>query len=99
MDDIKAAAAQHHEDAAGQLEISAGKHRDAAKQCLNGNFEKAHALAMSAAEAETLANRHAMQGLDLYRHHAEEVAEHKTEVAAEEAAREAKHAAKAAAAE
>jgi len=98
MDDIKTAAAKHHEDAAAQLELSAGMHRNAAKQCLNGNFEKAHALGVSAAEAETLANRHAMQGLDLYRHHAEEVAEHKSEVAAEEAARVAKHAAKDAAA-
>ncbi len=95
MDDIKSAAAQHHEDAAIQFEIAAGRHRDAAKQCLNGNFEKAHSLAMLAAEAETLGNQHAMKGLDLYRHHAEEVAEHKAEVAAEEAAREAKHAAKA----
>ena len=95
MDDIKTAAAAHHEDAATQLEIAAGQHRDAAKQCLNGNFGKAQSLATSAAEAETLANRHAMQGLDLYRHHAEQVAEHKDELAAEDAARVAKHAARA----
>ncbi len=97
MDDIKSAAAGHHEDAATQLDTAARLHRDAAKQCLNGNFDKAQSLATSAAEAETVANRHALQGLDLYRHHAEEVAEHKSEVASEVAAREAKHAAKAAA--
>ncbi len=97
MDDIKAAAAGHHGDAAQQLEIAAKMHHDAAKQCLSGNFAKAQSLATSAAEAETLANRHAMQGLDLYRHHAEEVAGHKAELAAEDAARTAKHEAKAAA--
>src|ERR1700684_2348419 len=97
MDDIKSSAARHHEDAAIQLDIAAKLHRDAATQCINGNFDKAQTLATSAAEAETLANRHAMQGLDLYRHHAEEVAEHKNEMASEVAAREAKHAAKAAA--
>ncbi len=96
MDDIKAAAAEHHDEAARQLELAAKMHRDAAKQCGSGNFEKAQSLATSAAEAETLANRHAMQGLDLYRHHAEEVAEHKAELAAEDAARVAKHEAKAA---
>lgn len=94
MDNIKTEAAEHHEAAATQLDHSAKMHRDAAKQCLNGNFEKAQSLATSAAEAETLANRHAMEGLALYRHHAEEVAEHKQEIAAEEAVREAKHAAK-----
>ena len=94
MDDIKAAAAEHHNDAAHQLEIAAKMHRDAAKQCLSGNFEKAVSLATSAAEADTAANRVAMQALDLYRHHDEEVAGHKAEVAAEEAARAAKHEAK-----
>ena len=53
-------------------------------------------LATSAAEADTLANRHALEAVDLYRHHAEEVAEHKAELANEEAARAAKHEAKAA---
>ena len=96
MDDIKTTAAEHHEAAAHQLEVAAQMHRDAAKQCASGNFEKAQSLATSAAEADTVANRHAMQALDLYRHHSEEVAEHKAEVAAEEAARAAKHDAKAA---
>ncbi len=94
MDDIKAAAAGHHDEAAHQLEIAAKMHRDAAKQCMSGNFEKAQSLATSAAEAETLANRHAMQALDQYRHHGEEVAEQKAEAASEEAARAAKREAK-----
>lgn len=94
MDDIKATAAAHHEDAAHSLETAAKMHRDAATQCLSGNFAKAQDLAISAAEADTLANRHAMQAVDLYRHHQEEVAEHKSELAAEQAAREAKQAAK-----
>ena len=95
MDDIKANAAKQHDDAAHHLEVAAKMHRDAGKQCMSGNFQKAHSLATSAAEADTVANRHAMQAVDLYRHHAEEVAEHKAEVAAEEAARAAKHDAKA----
>lgn len=94
MDDIKAAAAEHHDQAAHLFEIATKMHRDAAKQCMSGNFEKAQTLATSAAEAETDANRHAMEALDLYRHHAENVAGHKAEVAAEEAARVAKHQAK-----
>ena len=93
MDNIKADAAGRHEQAAHHLEIAAKMHRDAAKQCLSGNYEKAQSLATSAAEADTLANRHAVEAVDLYRHHAEEVAEHKVEAAAEEAARAAKHAA------
>ena len=97
MDDIKAAAAGHHDEAAHQLEIAAKMHHDAAKQCLSGNFEKAQGLATSAAEADTVANRHALQAVDLYRHHAEEVSEHKAELATEEAARAAKREAKAAA--
>ena len=96
MDDIKAAAAEQHEAAASSLEVAAKMHRDAAKQCSSGNFQKAHSLATSAAESETLANRHSIQAVDLYRHHAEEVAEHKAELAAEEAARAEKREAKAA---
>jgi hypothetical protein len=96
MDDIKVAAAGHHEDAAHQFEIAAKMHRDAAKQCMSGNFEKAQSLATFAAEAETVANRAAMQALDLYRHHTQEVAGRKAELAAEDAARAAKHEAKAA---
>jgi hypothetical protein len=96
MEDIKSAAAEHHEQAARHLELAAAMHRDAAKQCMSGNFEKAQSLAISAAEADTAANQHAVQAVDQYRHHAEEVAAHKAEVAAEEAARTAKHAAKAA---
>ena len=95
MDDIKANAASHHEDAAHDLDIAAKMHRDAAKQCLAGNFEKAQTLATSAAETETLANRHAMQAVDLYRHHAEEVAARKAEASAEDAMRTAKHKARA----
>ena len=96
MDDIKAVAAAHHEDAAHMLEMAAQMHRDAAKQCLSGNFQKAHSLAISAAETDTAANDHAIKAVDQYRHHAEEVAEHKAELADEEAARAAKHEAKAA---
>ena len=91
MDDIKATAAGHHNEAAHHLEIAAKMHRDAAKQCASGNFEKAQSLAMSAAEIDTAANRHAIQAVDLYRHHTEEVAARKAELAAEDAAREAKH--------
>lgn len=95
MDDIKTQAAAHHNDAARHLEIAAGMHRDAAKQCESGNFEKAQHLATEAAETDTAANRHAMQALDLYRHHADQVAARKAEADAEEAARAAKKAAKA----
>ena len=96
MDDIKSIGAGHHEDAAVQFEAAAKMHRDAAKQCANGNFEKAQDLATSAAEIETTANRHAMQVAELYRHHAEQVAERKAEHDREEAARDAKREAKAA---
>ena len=96
MDDIKATAAKEHEDAAHHLEIAAGMHRDAAKQCSNGNFEKARTLATSASEVDTLANQHAMKALDLYRSHDEQVGTHKAEIAMEEQAREAKREAKAA---
>ena len=95
MDDIKAAAAEHHEAAAHHLELAAKMHHDAAKQCTSGNFEKAQSLATSAAEADTVANRSAMQALDLYRHHGQEVAEQKAEAASDEAARAAKREAKA----
>ena len=95
MDDIKTAAAAHHNDAARHLEIAAGMHRDAAKQCESGNFERAQHLATEAAETDTAASQHAMLATDLYRHHAEEVAARKAESAAENAARVAKKAAKA----
>jgi hypothetical protein len=94
MDDIKTMAATHHNDAARHLEIAAGMHRDAAKQCESGNFEKAQHLATEAAETDTAANQHAMQALDLYRHHAEQVSARKAEHDTEEAARAAKKAAK-----
>ena len=94
MDNIKSDAADHHDQAAHHLETAAKMHRDAAKQCLSGNYEKAQSLATSAAEADTVANRHAIDAVNLYRHHAEEVAGHKAEVASEEAARAAKHEAK-----
>ena len=96
MEDIKAQAAEHHEQAAHHLENAAKLHRDAAKQCHSGNFAKAESLAVSASEMDTVANRHAIQAADLYRHHTEEVTAHKAELAAEEAARTAKHEAKAA---
>ena len=63
MDDIKANAAERHEQAAHHLEIAAKMHRDAAKQCLSGNYAKAQSLATSAAEADTLANQHAMEAV------------------------------------
>ena len=94
MDDIKADAAKHHEQAAHLLETAAKMHRDAAHQCQSGNFAKAQSLGTSAAETDTVASRHATQAADLYRHHAEEVEGHKAELAAEEAARTAKHEAK-----
>ena len=94
MDDIKAEAAKHHEEAAHLLEVAARMHREAAKNCLSGNFEKAQSLGTSAAETDTVASRHATQAADLYRHHAEEVAGHKAELTAEQAARDAKHEAK-----
>ena len=64
MDDIKKQAAAHHNDAARHLEIAAGMHRDAAKQCESGNFEKAQHLATEAAETDTAANHHAMQAIE-----------------------------------
>jgi hypothetical protein len=97
MDDIKATAAKHHEDAAYQYEKAAKLLHDAAKQCTSGNFEKAESLATLAAEADTVANRSVVQAFELYRHHAQEVADRKTEAAGEDAARAAKHEAKAAA--
>ena len=99
MDDIKAKAAERHEEAAHHLEVAAKMHRDAAKQCMSGNYAKAQSLAVSAAEADGVANRLAMEAVDQYRHHADEVADHKSELAAEEAARDAKRDAKAAAAQ
>lgn len=96
MDDIKTNAAKHHDEAAHHFETATTMHRNAAKQCMFGNFEKAKSLAISASEASTLADRHAVDAVDLYRHHADEVAEHKAELVAEEAARVAKHEAKAA---
>ena len=97
MDDAKAIAAKHHQDAAHGFEVAAGMHHEAAKHCASGNFEKAESLALSAAEAEGLANRHAMEAVDQYRHHAEQAAARKAEAASEDAARIAKHEAKAAA--
>ncbi len=96
MDDIKKAASSHHEDAAHHFELAAKMHRDAAKQCNSGNYQKAQSLSVSAAEAEGIANRLAMEAVNLYRHHDDEVAEHKAEAASEQAARDAKHEARAA---
>jgi hypothetical protein len=92
--DAKTQAAAHHNNAARHLEITAGMHRDAAKHCRSGNFEQAQHLATEAAQTDTAANQHAMQAVDLYRHHGEQVAARKAEVAAEEAARAVKKAAK-----
>jgi len=94
MDDIKATAAKHHEEAAHQYDIVAKMHQEAARHCASGNFEKAEHLATTAAEADTVANRHAMGAVDLYRRHAQDLAERKAEAAAEDAARAAKHDAK-----
>ena len=99
MDDIKAIAAKHHEDAAHSFEVAAKMHHEAAKHCASGNFDKAESLAISASETEGVANRHAMQAMNQYRQHAEEVASRKAEAGREEAARVAKHEAKAAAAD
>lgn len=97
MDTIKAPAAKHHEDAAHGFEVAAKMHHEAAKHCGSGNYEKAEQLAISAAEAEGVANRHAMEAVDLYRQHHQTASEKKAEQAAEEAARTAKHDAKSAA--
>ncbi len=99
MTDIKATAAALHEETAHQLEIAAKMHHDAAKQTTSGNYAKAQELATAAAEADTVANRHAMEAVDLYRHQAEDVAAKKAETAAEDAARQKKHEAKLAAKE
>lgn len=96
MDDIKANAAKHHEDAAHQYEMIAKMHHEAAKHCASGNFEKAEHLAVTAAEADPVANRHGLEVLELYRQHKQMVAERKAAAEAEEAARAAKHEAKAA---
>jgi len=72
-------------------------HHEAAKHVGSGNFEKAERLATSAAEAEALANRHAVEALDLHRQHTQQIADRKAEAAGEEAARAAKHEAKTAA--
>ncbi len=96
MDDIKKSASAHHENAAHHLEIAAKMHRDAAKQCMSGNYQKAQSLAVSAAEADSIANRVAMEAVNLYRHHEDEVVEHKAELASEQATRDAKQEAKAA---
>lgn len=95
MDDIKASAAKHHEDAAHQFEVAAKLHHEAAKHVGSGNFEKAETLATSAAEAEAVANRHTIGALELHRQHAQQLADRKAEAAGEEAARAAKHDAKA----
>ncbi len=95
MDDMKTTAAAHHNDAALHLENAARMHRDAARQCEFGNFEKAHNLATEAAETDAAANTAAMQALDLHLRHAEQVAARKAEAAAEDAARATKKAAKA----
>ena len=97
MDDMKATTAKHHEDAAHQFDLAAKMHHDAAKHCASGNFEKAESLAASAAEAEGLANRYAVQAGDAYRHHAQDVADRQAEADKDESARAAKHEAKAAA--
>ena len=97
MDDIKASAAKHHEDAAHQFDVAAKMHHEAAKHVASGNFEKAESLATSAAEAEAVANRHAIGASELHRQHTQQVADRKAEAANEEAARAAKHGAKMAA--
>ena len=97
MDDIKASTAKYHEDAAHQFEVAAKMHHEAAKHCASGNFEKSEHLATTAAEAEAVANRHALEALNQYRRHAQEVGDRKAEAAAEEAARVAKHESKEAA--
>jgi len=94
MDDIKTTAAKLHEETAKKLEIAAKLHHDAAKHTASGNFEKAQDLATSAAEIDTVANRSALEAVDLYRQQAEDVANSKAEAAAEEAARVKKHDAK-----
>ena len=94
MDDIKAAAAGHHEEAAREYNALAKMNRDAAKHCLSGEFEKARLLATAAAETDTQANHHAMRALDLHRRHKEQVAGQRARAAAEDTARAAKRAAK-----
>jgi hypothetical protein len=99
MDDFKSSVAKHHEDAAQQHEAAAKMHREAAKHCASGNFEKAERLATSAAEADIVASRHAVEAVALYHQHTKESADQKAEEASEEASRVAKHEEKAAAKE
>jgi len=94
MDDIKASAAKCHEDAGHQFDVAAKMHHEAAKHVASGNFEKAEHLATTAAEAEAVANRHAVAALDLHRQHTQQMADRKAEAAGEAAARAAKHEAK-----
>ena len=99
MDDMKTTVAAHRNDAALHLENAARLHRDAARQCEFGNFEKAHQLATEAAETDTAVNTGAttaaMQARDLYLLPAEQEAARKAEAAAGNAARAPKKAAKA----
>lgn len=94
MEDIKALAAEHHENAAGHFVVAVKLHQDAAKHVASGNFEKGEQLAISAAEAEAVANRHAMEALTLHRQHTQQLADRKAEADSEEIARAAKHEAK-----
>lgn len=94
MNETQQATAKHHEEAAHQFEVAAKLHHDAARNAGSGNYQKAEQLAHSAGEAETVANRHAMEAMMLYRQHEEEAAAVHAEHAAEEAARAAKREAK-----
>ncbi len=96
MNETQQATAKHHEDAAHQFELAAKLHHDAARSAGSGNYEKAEQLSLAAGEAETVANRHAVEAHGLYRQHAEEVTAREAEAAGEEAARIAKREAKAA---
>ncbi len=97
MNETQQATAKHHEDAARHFEVASKLHHDAARNAGSGNYEKAEQLAHAASEAETVANRHAVDALALYRRHEEEVEARRAEEAAEEAARVAKRETKAAA--
>ncbi len=97
MNETQQATAKHHEEAARHFEVASKLHHDAARNAGSGNYEKAEQQAHSASEAETAANRHAVEALALYRRHDEEVSARRAEEAADEAARAAKREAKAAA--
>ena len=63
MDNIKTEAAENHEQAAQLLENAAKMHREAAKQCLAGNYENAQSLAVRGSITGCQARGESRQGV------------------------------------